>query len=125
MNTLRPVLSAFLLAVWAMGSVVLPVAHDVAHGSEQMERAERIAETHGDHHHHEAESSHGDEAQPYCPETPDVDRVCAVCSASASAMLASSEARVEAPSRQLVGADVERRAGGEGAAQSARGPPVV
>lgn len=124
-NTLRPVLAFVLLSVWAVGGVVLPVAHDVAHSGEQAERAERIAETHDDHHHHGVESPHGTEVQPYCPETLDVDLMCAVCSTSAEALVASSSLVLEAPDRQLGASDAETRAAGEGALHSARGPPTA
>jgi len=124
-TALRPLLASALLAVWAVGGVVLPVAHDVGHSGEQVERAERIAETHDDHHHHEAESLHGTEAQPYCPETVDIDLICAVCSTHAAAMLASSTLGLGAPTRQIEASDTERWADSEGTAHFARGPPTA
>ena len=124
-NTLRPLLALFLLAVWAGGAIVLPVAHDVVHSGEQAERAERIAETHGDHHHHGADSPHGTEAQPYCPETTDMDLVCAVCSTPAAAMLASSVAAFDALSSRHRSANVDVRADADETTQLARGPPAA
>ena len=83
MHALRSVLASVLLAVLAVGGVVLPAAHRAAHG---LEVAQAQAD-HADHHRDaapRAATPDAPQAQAPCPPAPnDVD--CAICTGLSAA----------------------------------------
>ena len=117
----RPVLAAFLLAVLAVGGVVLPVAHDVAHA----EAPDVVETAHADgHHHHEVADAHGVEAQPVCPEAVDPDLACALCQVHVAASMPSTPCVLSTPPPTFgAPADLAAHAPA-GAASRSRGPPL-
>ena len=117
MHALRPALAAVLLAVLAVGGVVLPAAHRAVHGLElAAERAGHVAAFHGD--------ADAPQAQAPCPPQPgDVDcAVCAGLSAAADPASADAPAPDEPDGATAARADWVRTTTAAGA--GARAPPA-
>ena len=122
MTDRRPVFALVLAAAFAVGGLVLPVAHDVAHAGE---RTDWVAQTHGDHHHHDDASTHGHEAQPACPDSGHLEMDCALCQAPVGADLShGTVAAGGAPETTPLAHGHEAAHAGE-AGTSVRGPPLA
>ena len=130
MSDFRPLLALVLLAVWTAGGLAMPVAHDLMHGAERVDRQEWIAHAHDDgahddHHHHAEGDAHGTEIQPFCPDRGDVELACTLCTSAPVATLARSAA--PHPVEQASDALPSRHASfsADAAPTDARGPPTA
>lgn len=123
MIALRSALASVLLAVLAVGGVVLPSVHQAAHGLE-------IADARANHDAHHGDVAHGGAtqgeplAEAPCPPAPnDVDcAVCAGLSAAADLAVAPDPLPEDDPGAYHAYADWVRTAAAAGA--GARAPPV-
>lgn len=117
MTEIRPLLASVLLAVLAVGGVVLPAVHRATHGLETAaERSEHVSTFH--------EDAGADEVQTPCPPPPhDVD--CAVCTVlwAAADLTATQDLLPDEPSEAVTAyADWIRTTTATGA--GARAPPL-
>ena len=123
MTALRPALASVLLAVLAVGGVVLPTVHRAEHGLEVADaRAAHAAAHHGDAAHGTADPGDS-QAEAPCPPAPnDVD--CAVCAGLSAADLVAAPAPPpdDDPGAFEAHADWVRATTATGA--GARAPPV-
>lgn len=85
--------AVLLLAAFAVGGVLVPAAHEAAHGWERLEARAALA-GHADdgHHHDEVGHTHGPEVQAPCPTPVALHLDCATCVG-----LSVSTAQAEAP----------------------------
>jgi hypothetical protein len=86
-----PVAAWLLLIAFVIGGLVVPVAHEAAHLAEEMaaERALAAAHAAADHH-HDADTAHGTEVQPACPDAHERGWTCPVCQAPTAHAVAAS-----------------------------------
>ena len=118
MTALRPALASVLLAVLAVGGVVLPAVHHAAHGLEVAEARDAHAADHG----HGTDG--GPSAEAPCPPAPsDVD--CAVCVGLTAASVPTASPAPQEGASDADGARADWIGTTAAAGAGARAPPVA